>query len=84
MDDDSDGEEDAEDDDGDADDVDMDGPAGGGKGKAGTERHSAFKEKVMGILRLYHYEQRRSSKLDQDDFLTLLAAFNKEGIHFTS
>jgi len=38
----------------------------------------------MGVLRLYNLELRRSSKLDQDDFLTLLAAFNKEGIHFTS
>ena len=80
-DDEDDGGEDA--DDKDADDVDMDGPQGV-KAKGGTERHSAFKEKVMGVLRLYNFELRRSSKLDQDDFLTLLAAFNKEGIHFTS
>lgn len=41
-----------------------------------------IKEKVLEILRAGKFEDKRSSKLTQDDFLMLLSLFNKEGIHF--
>jgi hypothetical protein len=49
------------------------------------KRHRAppeFKEKVLAILCGAGYEEARSAKLAQEDFLTLLAAFNAAGIHF--
>lgn len=42
-----------------------------------------FKEKCLAVLGEGGYEDKRSSKLTQDDFLRLLALFNKAGIHFT-
>lgn len=42
-----------------------------------------FKEKCIAVLGEGGYEDKRSSKLTQDDFLRLLALFNKAGIHFT-
>ncbi|XP_077219110.1 ribosomal RNA adenine dimethylase family protein [Tasmannia lanceolata] len=45
---------------------------------------SDFKEKVMGVLRQGDFEEKRSSKLTQVDFLYLLSLFNKAGIHFSS
>lgn len=42
-----------------------------------------FKEKCLGVLAEGGYEDKRSSKLTQDDFLRLLALFNKAGVHFT-
>lgn len=64
-----------EEDDGDNDgsDVDMD---------TEEEGRGPFKDKVNKILVDNDYEQKRSSKLTQDDFLQLLVLFNKGGIHF--
>lgn len=59
-------------------DVDPVARGGGRKGKY-TE---AFKEKVIEVLRSSGFENARSAKLTQDDFLRLLAVFNKAGIHF--
>ena len=36
----------------------------------------------MGVLAGGGFEDARSAKLAQDDFLRLLAAFNRAGIHF--
>uniref|UniRef100_A0A7S2X184 rRNA adenine N(6)-methyltransferase n=2 Tax=Chloropicon primus TaxID=1764295 RepID=A0A7S2X184_9CHLO len=43
---------------------------------------SKFKDYVLGILKEGEFGDRRSSKLNQDDFLELLARFNAAGIHF--
>lgn len=43
---------------------------------------SMFKDKVLRVLRVGSFEDKRSSKLAQEDFLMLLSMFNKEGIHF--
>ncbi|KAF5197841.1 Ribosomal rna small subunit methyltransferase, partial [Thalictrum thalictroides] len=44
---------------------------------------SAFKEKILGVLKQGDFEEKRSSKLTQVDFLYLLSLFNKSGIHFS-
>ena len=50
----------------------------------GSQQGNAFfKEKCLAVLAEGSYEDKRSSKLTQDDFLRLLALFNKSGIHFT-
>lgn len=41
-----------------------------------------MKAKVEEILKTSEYDQKRARHMDQDDFLGLLHAFNKEGIHF--
>lgn len=45
---------------------------------------SGFKDKVLGVLKQGDFEEKRSSKLTQVDFLYLLSLFNKAGIHFSS
>ncbi|CAL4129362.1 unnamed protein product, partial [Meganyctiphanes norvegica] len=40
-----------------------------------------MKTKVEEILKGSEYDQRRARHMDQDDFLGLLHAFNKEGVH---
>ncbi|KAL6066755.1 dimethyladenosine transferase [Balamuthia mandrillaris] len=42
----------------------------------------AIKVKIIEILEKNEFADKRSSKLDQDDFLRLLNCFNSEGIHF--
>ncbi|XP_042492406.1 ribosomal RNA small subunit methyltransferase-like [Macadamia integrifolia] len=51
-------------------------------GDAGMEG-SDFKDKVLGILKQGGFEEKRSSKLTQVDFLYLLSLFKKAGIHFS-
>jgi len=41
-----------------------------------------FKDYVLNVLREGDFGDRRSSKLDQEDFLELLARFNAAGLHF--
>ncbi|CAI7852662.1 unnamed protein product [Closterium sp. NIES-53] len=41
-----------------------------------------FKEKVLYVLKAEGYEDKQSSKLSEDDFVHLLAIFNRAGIHF--
>eukprot|EP00798_Chlamydomonas_sp_ICE-L_P024598 gene24598-10217_t len=48
------------------------------KGKVSTE----FKEKVSSLLVDKGYDQLRSSKMSQEEFLEVLATFNAAGIHF--
>lgn len=41
-----------------------------------------FKNKVMSVLEGLGHSESRSAKLAQEDFMSLLAAFNAAGIHF--
>ncbi|XP_073526284.1 LOW QUALITY PROTEIN: uncharacterized protein [Phyllobates terribilis] len=43
---------------------------------------SDFKSKVLGVLKKYDYEEKRSAKLTQNEFIHLLSVFNEAGIHF--
>ncbi|KAI4464942.1 dimethyladenosine transferase [Holotrichia oblita] len=43
----------------------------------------SIKDKIETILSGVEAEQKRSRTMDIDDFITLLHAFNKEGIHFS-
>ncbi|KAM7266422.1 hypothetical protein ACFE04_004319 [Oxalis oulophora] len=63
--------------DGGSDDEDMD-EDGDGEGEP-----SGFKAIVLGILKEGKYDEKRSSKLTQEDFIHLLSMFNKAGIHFS-
>lgn len=49
------------------------------KGKEGLAR---VKELALQVLKDNDFEDKRSSKLHQDDFLRLLAVFNEKDIHF--
>lgn len=44
---------------------------------------SEFKDKVLAVLREGDFEEKRASKLSQQEFLFLLSLFNKAGIHFS-
>ena len=41
-----------------------------------------FKEEIMEVLTGLEYGMKRTSKLGIEEFLILLAEFNKRGIHF--
>ncbi|KAK6143854.1 hypothetical protein DH2020_024202 [Rehmannia glutinosa] len=49
----------------------------------GDTKTSEFKDKVLSVLKLGGFEDKRSSKLTQADFMHLLSLFNKAGIHFS-
>ncbi|XAR54434.1 18S rRNA (adenine(1779)-N(6)/adenine(1780)-N(6))-dimethyltransferase [Bertholletia excelsa] len=49
----------------------------------GNTRRSEFKDKVLGVLKQGGFEEKRSSKLTQADFMHLLSLFNRAGIHFS-
>lgn len=49
----------------------------------GDAKRSDFKEKVLAVLKEGKFEDKRSSKLAQADFMHLLSLFNKAGIHFS-
>jgi len=42
-----------------------------------------IKDKVMAVLTESEFLEARPAKMDIDDFLQLLAAFNRAGIHFS-
>eukprot|EP01123_Difflugia_compressa_P013818 TRINITY_DN6651_c0_g1_i1.p1 TRINITY_DN6651_c0_g1~~TRINITY_DN6651_c0_g1_i1.p1 ORF type:complete len:320 (-),score=47.39 TRINITY_DN6651_c0_g1_i1:89-943(-) len=44
---------------------------------------SEMKDKICSILDENGFSEKRSNKMDLDDFLKLLVAFNKESLHFT-
>ncbi len=48
----------------------------------GPEGTAAVKALVEGVLTSTGYSDQRASKLDGDDYLVLLAAFNAAGVHF--
>ncbi|KAK4739376.1 hypothetical protein AABB24_022712 [Solanum stoloniferum] len=49
----------------------------------GDTKRAEFKEKVLAVLKEGKFEEKRSSKLAQADFMHLLSLFNKAGIHFS-
>lgn len=49
----------------------------------GDAKRADFKERVLAVLKEGKFEEKRSSKLAQADFMHLLALFNKAGIHFS-
>lgn len=49
----------------------------------GDGKRADFKERVLAVLKEGKFEEKRSSKLAQADFMHLLALFNKAGIHFS-
>lgn len=59
-------------------------PVGMGIEKPEPEAGSVelFKERLIGVLENSGFGERRSQKMACDDFLELLALFNKNGIHF--
>lgn len=52
-----------------------------GEGKAAKEQ---VKRLVEEVCALEEFKDKRAAKMDLDDFLALLAEFNKRGVHFTS
>lgn len=46
--------------------------------------NSNFKSKVLAVLKRGNFEDKRPSKLTQQDLVNLLGLFNNDGIHFTS
>lgn len=74
----------------DEDDEDMDmedgegvGPKGGPSKRRRGKASEGFKEKVLDVLDSGGFAEKRASKMSQDEFLQLLAAFNSAGIHFS-
>jgi 18S rRNA (adenine1779-N6/adenine1780-N6)-dimethyltransferase len=55
----------------------------GALGAGDVSSLSQMKELVESILEETDYSDKRAAKMDIDDFLCLLAAFNAKGIHFT-
>lgn len=49
----------------------------------GDTKRAEFKERVLAVLKEGKYEDKRSSKLAQADFMHLLSLFNKAGVHFS-
>ncbi|XP_059648430.1 ribosomal RNA small subunit methyltransferase [Cornus florida] len=49
----------------------------------GDAKGSEFKDKVLDVLKQGDFEEKRSSKLTQTDFMYLLSLFNMAGIHFS-
>lgn len=48
-----------------------------------TNEAPDVKRRVEEVLGAERFKDRRPAKLDQDDFLSLLVAFNAQGLHFT-
>lgn len=74
-----------------SDDVDTDthekkkgGRGKGGMGAVGGEAFEEIKALVEEVVALPQFKDKRAAKMDLDDFLALLAEFNKRGIHFTT
>ena len=73
------------------DDMDVDGGGAGGgaggdvamDGAAEGTPHAEMRARVQRVLEASGYGDKRAAKMTQDDVLTLLAAFNNSGIHFT-
>ena len=45
---------------------------------------SEVKERVLGLLEQGEWSDKRASKMEQEEFVALLAAFNEAGFHFTA
>ena len=55
----------------------------GGKSVPSTEDLAIVKGMVEEICALDQFAEMRSARMDQDDILALLAAFNAHGMHFS-
>ena len=60
--------------------MDTDKPVSARRGK--HKYTEELKQHVISVLEKAEFDTSRSAKLAQEDFLRLLAAFNKAGIHF--
>ena len=60
--------------------VEADKPVSGRRSK--HKYSEELKQHVISVLEAGEFDALRSAKLAQEDFLRLLAAFNKAGIHF--
>lgn len=58
------------------------GTSGRGGRPRGAKVSPEFKAKVLRLLEENEFDQLRSSKMGQEEFLKLLALFNAAGIHF--
>ncbi len=47
------------------------------------EPFPVMKQLVEEVLTIEEFSDKRAARMDQDDFLRLLAAFNAKGIHFS-
>lgn len=58
----------------------------GGKegGKEGVKQYEEIRALVEEVVALPAFEGKRAAKMDLDDFLALLAEFNRRGVHFSS
>lgn len=65
--------------------MDMDGDEKEIRGKAAKKGKVSeeFKALVLKVLQESGFEEQRAAKMTQDQFMSLLAAFNKAGIHFS-
>jgi len=64
-------------------DVDADDAAPQAAPRPGKHKYSQqFKDKVLALLEESGFADKRSAKLNQDEFMQLLAAFTGRGIHF--
>lgn len=81
-----DGNDEDEDEDEDEDDLVDRGMEKGNREVKGGDRFevSRFKEKIIGILRARGFEEKRPSKMSNEDLLDLLRLFNEEGILFNN
>ena len=57
-------------------------PVQGHTTKKSSKYSEDFKARVLAVLEQSEYNEKRSAKLSQDDFLQLLSVFNAAGIHF--
>lgn len=54
----------------------------GGCSSSSSAGENSFKEKIIGVLRSGGFEDKRPSKLSNEELLRLLALFNQAGIYF--
>ena len=55
-----------------------------GKGGKGSAEHAEVRAIIDDVLERTGGKDRRAAKLEQDDYMALLAAFNEAGIHFSN
>ena len=64
-------------------DMGADGAAPVSAARPGKHKYTQqFKDKILALLEESGFADKRSAKLNQDEFMQLLAAFNSRGIHF--
>ena len=56
----------------------------GGSVRSSVLSDGEVKERVLGVLAAGEWSDKRASKMEQEEFVGLLAAFNEAGFHFTA